>query len=84
MDDVAKKAYSALVSLRGNAEFEAVVRWIEAEREKTKELLVMCSPEQSQRLQGEARAYTTVLKAYREAPDVIQRTKTSGDHPHYM
>jgi hypothetical protein len=50
--------------------------WIEAEREKVKEMLTRCSADRFGILQGEAGAYATVLKAHKEAPEILKRLNT--------
>ena len=76
LDTEQKKIYAAFVSLRGNPDFETVMSWIESEREKVKEMMVRVASDKFQILQGEAGAYGNVLKAYREAPDVVKRLNT--------
>lgn len=76
LDPVTIRVYAALQSLRGNPDFMVVLEYVDAEREKTKELMVDCPADRHQTLQGMARAYGGILKMQREAPDVIRRLNT--------
>lgn len=71
-----KKVYASLTTLRGNPDFETVMSWVEVERERVKEMLTRCSSDRFGILQGEANAYGAILKAHKEAPEVLKRLNT--------
>lgn len=75
-DQASARVYAALQSLRANPDFTVVMEYIESERESTKELLVICAADRHQTLQGMARAYGSIIKMFREAPEVLRRLNT--------
>lgn len=70
-----KEAAQALTNLRGNPDFEKVLRWLADEREACRDRLEKAEDIRFRQEQGKAQHLSALFSAVREAPTTTQKLK---------
>ncbi len=73
-----KESAQALTNLRGNPEFNHVLKWLKENREKARDVCCTADGPTLFRAQGEANALDAFIKSFEKAPATTEKFKQGG------